>query len=196
MPPARSSTLLALGLVAALLAGCGGSSTGGVGKGSGPLTVYLSVPLSGSRAAEGGEIAAAAKRTLAEAGGRAGEHEVKLVVLDDTGGGSRWSPVATGANARTASENADAIAYIGDLEPGASATSLPISDRAEIPQVLLGAAPPDVDVDNLVQLPRSRQTEPGASAMSLVLAAISRAGSKAGDREAVLDELRSAAATP
>ncbi|MGZ5308579.1 MAG: hypothetical protein ACXWDQ_02580 [Solirubrobacterales bacterium] len=176
------------------IAGCGGSSGGGVGKGEGPLTVYLSVPLTGARAAQGQAIADGATGELAKAGGRAGGHPIELVVLDDTGGGARWTPVATGANARRATEDADSIAYIGELDKDATATSLPITDRAEIPQVVLTAPPAGVDVDNVVELPPKSNANPGAAAMALVLTAIERAGSKAGDRSTMLDELRTVGA--
>ena len=64
--------------------------------------------------------------------------------LDDTGGGSRWSPVASAANARRAAEDSTAIGFIGDLDSGATRVSLPITNQAEIPQVSPGSTALDL----------------------------------------------------
>jgi ABC-type branched-subunit amino acid transport system substrate-binding protein len=173
----------------ALAAGCGTGA--GSNPASAPLTVYLSVPLSGAQAAQGKGIAAGAKAELARVAGKAGGHPIVLKVLDDTGGGARWSPVATAANARTASEDAAAIAFIGDLDPGATGTSLPITDLAKIPQLVLSAVPSSVDVGNQIDPARySNAEQQGKSAMGLLLIAIEGLGEKATDRVAVRDELR------
>jgi branched-chain amino acid transport system substrate-binding protein len=58
--------------------------------------------------------------------------------MDDTSGhgpGARWSPAAAAANARRASQDSAAIAYIGDLDSGATRFSLPITNEAHILQV-------------------------------------------------------------
>ncbi len=176
-------------LVAVALAACGPEEGGA--ESDAPLTVYLNVPLSGARAAEGRQIEAAARASLASADGRAGEHPIELVVLDDAAGGTRSSPVATGANARRASEDADAIAYIGDLEPEAMLTSAPITDLAGIPQLALSDPPEGLDVENLVIPPKPGD---GAAAIELVLGAVAAAGDEAVDRTVVRDELRDLAA--
>jgi branched-chain amino acid transport system substrate-binding protein len=128
---ARLLRLHALLLVALVVAGCG---TGGGGDANGPLTVYVSVPLQGEHAAQGRAIATGARLALAEAGGMAGDAEVMLRVLNDAGPGG-WSPAKVGDNARTAAEDASAIAYIGDFESGATRTSLPITNQASLPHV-------------------------------------------------------------
>jgi ABC-type branched-subunit amino acid transport system substrate-binding protein len=185
--------LAGLAVVAAFaIAGCAASS-GGVASDA-PLTVYLSAPLSGSQAAKGKEIAAAAEKALAGAGGRAGSHPIELRVLDDTGGAASWSPVATAANARQANEDASTIAYIGDLDEGASRTSLPITNLADIGQIVLGPIPGGLDVSNLVDAPLVHGADPGTASVELLLAAIEKAGSDGGDRKKVLEELKVAAA--
>jgi hypothetical protein len=176
----------------AVLAGCAATSPGV--HSDAPLAVYLSVPLSGKEAAKGMEIAASARKALADAGGKAGDHPLELHVEDDTGGGSGWTPVAAGANAREATENADTIAYIGDLDEGATRTSLPITDLADVPQIVIGPVPTGLDVGNLVDAPSVHAADPGAASIQLLVAAIEAAGGDGSDRKAVLDELKTAAA--
>ena len=176
--------LAGLAAVAAVaISGCAASG-GGVASDA-PLAVYLSVPLSGPDASRGEAIAAGAKRALADAGGKAGSHPIELQVLDDGGG----TPVGAGVNARTANEDASTIAYIGDLDEPATQTSLPITDLANIPQIVLGPVPGGLDVANLIDAPSVRGEGAGGAAVELLLTAIERAGSDGGDRKQVRDEL-------
>jgi ABC-type branched-subunit amino acid transport system substrate-binding protein len=179
-------------LAAFAVSGCAASG-GGVASDA-PLAVYLSVPLNGPQAAKGKEIAASAEKALADAGGKAGSHPIELTVLDDTGGGSSWTPIAAAANARQANEDASTIAYIGDLDEGASRTSLPITNLADIAQIILSPIPGGLDVSNLVDAPSVHREDPGGASIELLLAAIDKAGSGGGDRKKVLDELKTAAA--
>jgi branched-chain amino acid transport system substrate-binding protein len=135
---AGSRLVLALCLLAGL-AGCGGS-----GAGQETLTVYVSAPLHGEHAAAGRAIVSGARRALAEAAGRAADFEIRAVYLDDTGGGRRWTPVATAANARRAAEDSSAIAYIGELDSAATRFSLPITNQADIAQVAPGSGAVDL----------------------------------------------------
>ena len=128
---ARLLRLPALLAVAALVVGC---STGDGGEAEGPLTVYVSAPLRGVHAPQGQAIANGARLALAQADGMAGGAEVKLRVRDDARRGG-WSPAVVADNARAAAEDTSAIAYIGDLESGATRTSLPITNQAALPQV-------------------------------------------------------------
>jgi ABC-type branched-subunit amino acid transport system substrate-binding protein len=121
-------------LAVALAGGCGGGDGGPE-----TLSIYVSLPLSGERAGEGRAISNGARLALAEAGGRVGEFRIKAIYLDDTGGRSRWSPVASAANARRAAEDSSTIGYIGELDSGATRFSLPITNQAGIAQVSPGA---------------------------------------------------------
>ena len=100
------------------------------------LTVYSSLPLHGPLAPVARDMVAAEKLALQEAGGRAGLYAVNYVSLDasdpETG---RWSPGRVSGNARRAVQTPNAIAYLGELEPGASATSVPILNEGGILQV-------------------------------------------------------------
>jgi branched-chain amino acid transport system substrate-binding protein len=100
--------------------------------------VYVSLPLRGPSGDNGRDAADGARLALAEAGGAAGGHEVSAVFLDDTEGrgeAARWSPAQVGRNARRATRDTSAIAYIGELDSGATRTSLPITNEARILQV-------------------------------------------------------------
>jgi branched-chain amino acid transport system substrate-binding protein len=153
--------------IAVLCVGASGCGEEGVAEGA-TVTVYVSAPLSGEDAAEGGRLCAGAQRELARNGARAGEVRVRAICLDDTGGGSRWTLVAVGANARRASEDSTTVGYIGEPDPAAARFSRPILESAGIAQ-LTGMS--------------------GAAAMSELLDAIRAAGGSGGLRESVDDAL-------
>lgn len=76
------------------------------------------------------------KLALQQAGGRVGGFTVKYVALDDaTPEAGRWDPDATLVAARKATQDKSAIAYLGDLDSGASAISLPVLNDAGILQI-------------------------------------------------------------
>jgi branched-chain amino acid transport system substrate-binding protein len=129
----RFSASAALAVCLALAA-CGG---GGISSGS-RATVYVSMPLRGSSAATGRAVVRGARMALAAAGSRVGKLRVRAVYLDDTAGsGSRasWSDAVVGANARRATEDTSAVAYIGDFDSGATRTSEAITNGAHLLQI-------------------------------------------------------------
>ncbi len=138
MSAAIRQSVAALAIAGALLiGGCGADA------GEPELTVYLSVPLSGPRAAEGRDVADAARLALADAGGEAADAPVTLEVLDDADKRG-WQAALTGANARAATQDSTTIAYIGELDSGASRTSIPITNEAGILQVSPGSGAEDL----------------------------------------------------
>ena len=130
-----ASTLAGAALVvAALLSGCGGGDGGGAES----LTVYVSLPLRGPSAVDGRDVADGARLALADAGGAAAGVEVRARYLDDTEGPARsaaWTPARAAADARTATEDSTAIAYLGEFDSGASRASVPITNEASLLQV-------------------------------------------------------------
>jgi branched-chain amino acid transport system substrate-binding protein len=100
-------------------------------------------------------VAAGERLALADAGHRAGALRVRLRHLDSTDPGDRLSdPDRVSANAEQAADDETAIAYIGELDYGASAVSVPITNDAGILQVSPG--------DGLTSLTRSVPGRPRA----------------------------------
>jgi ABC-type branched-subunit amino acid transport system substrate-binding protein len=125
----------AIGVLAAALgllgSGCGEdeSSAGAT------LTVHVSLPRSGERAADSRAVIDGLRQALEEADGRAGGYRVRTRVRGNTSGGPGADPVVVAENARRATEDSTTIAYIGDLDHGPTRTSLPITNGAEILQI-------------------------------------------------------------
>lgn len=107
------------------------------------MTVYVSLPLSGPRAADGMDAADGARLALDEAGGAAGELEVGAKFLDDANG-KQWDPVAVGRNARRAVQDSTTAAYIGELDSQPTRASLPITNDAGVVQISPGAGGVDL----------------------------------------------------
>ena len=184
-------TLAALGI------GCGGADEA---AGDPSLAVYVSAPLSGPDAVEGLAVADGARDALADAGGEAAGVEVEAVVLDSGPGASasepteeEADPVRAAVNARMATQDSTAIAYIGELDPATTRTSLPITNDARILQVSPTAGAVDLvaPFDGSDEVPPETQPsgartfgtlaelegeprELGAEAMALVLDSIDR----------------------
>jgi branched-chain amino acid transport system substrate-binding protein len=102
-------------------------------------TVYSSVPGHGVSAAAAREVLAGARRALAERRGRAGGLRVRLRQLPATDDRERpWDPALVAENAGRAADDPTAIAYLGELDYGATAVSLPITNNAGLLQVSPG----------------------------------------------------------
>jgi branched-chain amino acid transport system substrate-binding protein len=80
------------------------------------------------------------RRALAEAGGRAGGLRIRLRELPATDDepDHPWDPALVSENAHRAADDPTAIAYLGELDYGASAVSLPITNDAGLLQVSPG----------------------------------------------------------
>jgi branched-chain amino acid transport system substrate-binding protein len=138
----RSGTYIAAAarlLVAALVlaSGCGGGGASTTARApDGPLTVYMSLPSHGAEASAATAVASGARLALEDAKGRAGDRDVRLVQLDDSKPeGPTWDPAVVEANAKRAAQDPTAIAYIGELDQGGSAISIPVTNDAGILQV-------------------------------------------------------------
>jgi branched-chain amino acid transport system substrate-binding protein len=133
---ARGAAVAAAMLAGALGTGCSSGTT--VEAGSSTVRIYVSAPLRGAAAAEGRDVEDGARLALSQAGGKVGGLAVRGVYLDDTAPGPdgvRWSAARVGENARRATQDTSAIAYIGDFDSGATRTSEPITNEAELLQV-------------------------------------------------------------
>jgi branched-chain amino acid transport system substrate-binding protein len=132
---ARTTTIAALAAALAL-GGCLGGEERSTRIEGGTVAVYASLPRQGVSAPAARAAAAGQRLALEEARGRAGGLEVKLVELDSTEPGERlWDPDRVSANAEEAADDPRAIAYLGELDYGGSAVSVPITNDAGLLQV-------------------------------------------------------------
>jgi branched-chain amino acid transport system substrate-binding protein len=122
--------------LALALGGCLGGEERSTRISGGEVTIYSSLPMHGLSAPAARATAAGLRLALEDAGGRAGGLDVKLVELDSAEPGERlWDPDVVSMNAQEAADDAQAIAYIGELDYGASAVSVPITNEAGVLQV-------------------------------------------------------------
>ena len=117
-------------LGAALLSGCG---EGGAEEGA-RVTVYVSAPMSGPEMKSGRQLCDGA-RAEARRTGEVEGLELVVVCLDATEGDGRWTLAQVGANARRATEDSTAVAYVGEPDPRARKQSRPIVDAAGIAEL-------------------------------------------------------------
>ncbi len=118
------------------LAGCGGEDENTTRIAGDTLTVYAGAPMHGVSARAGDAAIAGARRALSDAGGRAGGKRVRLATLSSTRPVDEyWDPGTVEAGAERAVDDPTAIAYLGEVDPGASAVSLPVTNRAGLLQV-------------------------------------------------------------
>ena len=174
-------------LAAIVAAGCGGGSEPAADA---ELTVYVSVPAEGPLGADGEQVAAGAREALADAGGEAGGVAVEAQVLEAAGDAASFA-----ANARRADEDSASIAYIGELDPVATLSSVPITNDARMLQVSPSAYDPELvaPFEGSEEVPAETQSTGqrtfgtlarlggspralGAEAMAVVLDSIDRAG--------------------
>jgi branched-chain amino acid transport system substrate-binding protein len=137
------STLALLCLAA--LAGCGDDDDSGGGAARDgaekTVTVFSSLPLQGASRPISEAVSNGIRMALDEAGGRAGNVTVRYESLDDsTAQAGAWTPEATSANARKVAQHDGPAIYIGELNSGATAVSLPILNEAGIPQISTNTA--------------------------------------------------------
>jgi branched-chain amino acid transport system substrate-binding protein len=121
----------------AVASGCSGGGDATTARApDGPLTVYLSVPRNGIDAGPAAAVASGARLALEDAHSRAGDRDLRLVQMDNSKPeGPTWDPAVVEANAARAAKDPTAIAYIGELDQGGSAVSIPVTNEAGILQV-------------------------------------------------------------
>jgi branched-chain amino acid transport system substrate-binding protein len=122
--------------MALALGGCLGGEERSTRISGGEVTIYSSLPMHGVSSPAARATAAGLRLALEDAGGRAGALDVKLVELDSAEPGERlWDPDVVSMNAQEAADDPQAIAYIGELDYGGSAVSVPITNDAGLLQV-------------------------------------------------------------
>jgi branched-chain amino acid transport system substrate-binding protein len=100
------------------------------------LTLYVSVPLDGPSAVSGQAVANGARMALDRIHGQIGRFRIVLKELDDaTPSRAEWDPGQTSNDARLVVTDPTTVGYIGDVNSGASAVSIPTLNRFGIPQI-------------------------------------------------------------
>ena len=136
--PALPAALAALACVA-IVSGCLGNDDEAAERRpirAHVLTLYASQPTEGPSAATARAVAAGQRQALADAGSRAGRYRLKLVALSASKPGEgNWDPGQVAENADRAASDPRAIAYLGELNLGASAISVPVTNDAGLLQV-------------------------------------------------------------
>lgn len=125
----RGRAVTACGLLSALalaLAGCATQTNSAVTVSGKTLTVYASLPPGGSGGQTAADVIAAEHLALQQAGASVGKFTVKLVTLHGR---------ETSDNARRAVQDSSAIAYLGEIVPGTSQDSVPITNELGLLQV-------------------------------------------------------------
>jgi len=129
--------VLALGITA-----CGDDDGGGGGGGGGTaegtdLTIYSSLPLQGTSKAQSEAVIQGEELALKQAGNKVGKFTVKYVSLDDSTAQNPGTADEgqTAQNARKAVQDKSTIFYLGEFNSGGTKVSLPILNKAGIPQI-------------------------------------------------------------
>jgi branched-chain amino acid transport system substrate-binding protein len=153
--------VLALGLVA-----CGDDddeSVGGGGEGGGAisgdtLTIYSSLPLQGTSKGQSEAVIDGEKLALKEIGGKVGKFKINYVSLDDSTAQNPGTADEgqTAQNARKAVQDEQTIFYLGEFNSGGSKVSIPILNKANIPQI----SPSNTYVGLTTDAPGSEPGEP------------------------------------
>jgi branched-chain amino acid transport system substrate-binding protein len=132
---AGAAVLLALA-GATVLSGCGSHVATQKEIGGGKLTIYASVPLNGPSSVSGRAVIHGATLALSAVHSRIGRYRIVLRPLNDaTPVRDEWDPGQTTVNLRSVSHDTTTIGYVGDLNSGASAVSIPVLNRLDIPQI-------------------------------------------------------------
>ena len=122
------------------VAACGDDEEDGGGGGGqvegNTLTIYSSLPMQGSNRPQSLDVVDGMKLALQQRGGKIGKFTIQYKQLDDsTAQAGKWDPGATQANARKVQQDKTSIAVLGEFNSGASAISIPLTNRAGILQV-------------------------------------------------------------
>lgn len=121
------------------IAACGddNSSGGGATAQGTTLKIYSSLPLQGTSRGQSEAVINGEKLALDDAGGKVGKFTIKYVSLDDSTAQNPGTAdeSKTGQNARQAVRDKSTIFYLGEFNSGGTKVSLPILNKASIPQI-------------------------------------------------------------
>jgi branched-chain amino acid transport system substrate-binding protein len=121
------------------IAACGddNSSGGGSTAEGTTLTIYSSLPLQGTSRGQSEAVINGEKLALDDVGGKVGKYTLKYVSLDDSTAQNPGTADEgqTAQNARQAVRDKSTIFYLGEFNSGGTKVSLPILNKAGIPQI-------------------------------------------------------------
>ncbi len=126
-------SLMVLGVVAALVAGCGGGGDQGGGGGGGGQTVKIvsDLPRQGANRAQTTTMVNAIEMAIEERGGKAGDVSIEYESLDDaTAQAGQWDEAKCAENAQTAAQDEEIVGWIGPFNSGCAAVQIPILNEA------------------------------------------------------------------
>ena len=131
------------GVFALVVAACGSDDSGGGGGGGGgkasgtTLTIYSSLPLQGTSKGQSEAVISGEKLALEQIGGKVGKYKIKYSSLDDSTAQNPGNADdgQTAQNARKAVQDKSTIFYLGEFNSGGTKISLPILNKAGIPQI-------------------------------------------------------------
>jgi branched-chain amino acid transport system substrate-binding protein len=136
----------------------GGGDSGGSAAEGQTLTIYSSLPLQGTSKGQSEAVIAGEKLALKNAGSKAGKFKLKYVSLDDSTAQNPGTADEgqTAQNARKAVQDKSTIFYLGEFNSGGTKVSLPILNKAGIPQI----SPSNTYVGLTTDKPGSEPGEP------------------------------------
>lgn len=156
-----------LGLFALSVAACGDDDDdegGGGGEGGGEtvsgdtLTIYSSLPLQGTSKEQSEAVINGEKLALQQVNNKIGKWKIKYVSLDDSTAQNPGTAdeAQTAQNARKAVQDPTTIFYLGEFNSGGTKVSLPILNKAGVPQI----SPSNTYVGLTTDKPGSEPGEP------------------------------------
>jgi branched-chain amino acid transport system substrate-binding protein len=150
--------MLAVSALGVTACGSDNKSSGGGTVSGDNLTIYSSLPLQGTSKEQSQAVISGEKLALEQAGNKVGKFTIKYNSLDDsTAQNSGTADEAqTAQNARKAVQDKSTIFYLGEFNSGGTKVSLPILNKAGIPQI----SPSNTYVGLTTNKPGSEPGEP------------------------------------
>jgi branched-chain amino acid transport system substrate-binding protein len=152
-----------LGVIALGLGACGGDDDDSGGATSGAisgdtLTIYSSLPLQGTSKGQSEAVINGEKLALKQVANKVGKFKINYVSLDDSTAQNPGTADEgqTAQNARKAVQDSKTIFYLGEFNSGGTKVSLPILNKANIPQI----SPSNTYVGLTTNAPGSEAGEP------------------------------------
>jgi len=129
--------LIALGVVAALLAGCGGGGDQGGGGGGGQTVKIVSdLPLQGANRFQSTTMVNAIEMAIDERGGKAGNVNIEYESQDNaTAQAGQWDEAKCAENAQTAAQDEEIVGWIGPFNSGCAVVEIPILNEAGLAMI-------------------------------------------------------------